>query len=287
MIYSQSLKEIRDTIYTYQRKDNLENFNINIDDFKSHPYTFLKWRFYLETSSLLLFILVRTKIKPNHISLFYASLGILTLLFMSIPTENKFYLFFALFIAFTKTTIDACDGYIARLKNQKSLSGFVLDGYGAHINAIGFQCGIGFYLANYYNETFFLYLVFLIPFFYAIRLKTFAYSSLLNEIIENKYYLNSKHPFIKKEKDLENSFVSKLEKNNYKKIYSLFNSIFDDRARSVDLIILFFLIEIIFGFKLIEYIFYFLVSKHSIIVLINLFIVSNNDWLESKINQIR
>ena len=91
----------------------------------------------------------------------------------------------------------------------------------------------------------------MIPFFYAIRLKTFAYSSLLNEIIENKYYLNSKHPFIKKEKDLENSFVSKLEKNNYKKIYSLFNSIFDDRARSVDLIILFFLILIIFGFKLI------------------------------------
>ena len=131
MSYSQSLREIRNTQYSHHKKDSLENFQVDLDDFKSNPYTFLKWRFYLETSSLLLYLLVRTNIKPNHITLFYAFLGILTLLLLGLPTENKIFLYTGLLIAFSKTIIDACDGYIASLKNQKSTSGFVLDPYGA------------------------------------------------------------------------------------------------------------------------------------------------------------
>ncbi len=287
MSYSQSLKEIRNTQYAYQTKDAWNNFKVDINDFKSNPYTFLKWRLYLETSSLLLYILVRTNIKPNHISLVYAFLGILTLLFMGLPFENKMFLYFGLFIVFSKTIIDACDGYIARLKNQKSISGFVLDPYGAYINVIGFQSGMGFYLANTYDNNFFLYLVFLIPFCYAVRFKNYAYSSLLNEIIENKNYIDSKHPSVKKKDDLSNSNLSKLEKSNFKKFYKFFINIFDDRARSVDLIILFFLIEINFNIKLIEYVFYYLICKHLIIVLVSLIVYSNNEWLENKINKIR
>jgi len=287
MSYSQSLKEIRDIHYEHQRKDNWVGFQIDIDDFKSNPYTFLKWRFYLETSSLLLYVLVRTKIKPNHISLFYASLGILTLLFLSLSNKNLIFLYLGLFIAFSKTIFDACDGYIARLKNQKSISGFILDPYGAYINAIGFQSGIGFYLANTYDQNFFLYLVFLIPFCYAIRLKTYAYSSLLNEIIENKDQLNTKHPPRNKKDDIKYLKLTKLDKSKFRKFYNIFLNIFDDRARSVDFIILLFLIETKFDFKLIEYVFYFLIFKHLIIVFVSLYVYSNNEWLENKINKIR
>jgi len=281
--YSQTLQEIRNVHYSYQRKDNWDNFKINIDDFKSNPYTFLKWRFYLETSSLILYVLVRTNIKPNQISLFYAFLGILTLFFLGLPFEKKIFLYIGLFIAFSKTIIDACDGYIARLKNQKSISGFVLDGYGAHINAIGFQSGLGFYLANNQNDIFF-YLVFLIPFFYAVKLKTFAYSTLLNEIIENKKNLEQKHPI--QEKDNDEKILKKFSNDSLKKFYNIFSSILDDRARSVDFIILLFIFELNFNFILIKYVFIFLIIKHLIISLINIAIISNNKWLENKINKI-
>ena len=283
MSYSQTLQEIRNVHYSYQRKDNWDNFKINIDDFKSNPYTFLKWRFYLETSSLILYVLVRTNIKPNQISLFYAFLGILTLFFLGLPFEKKIFLYIGLFIAFSKTIIDACDGYIARLKNQKSISGFVLDGYGAHINAIGFQSGLGFYLANNQNDIFF-YLVFLIPFFYAVKLKTFAYSTLLNEIIENKKNLEQKHPI--QEKDNDEKILKKFSNDSLKKFYNIFSSILDDRARSVDFIILLFIFELNFNFILIKYVFIFLIIKHLIISLINIAIISNNKWLENKINKI-
>jgi hypothetical protein len=287
MSYFQSLREIRNIQYSHHKKDSLENFQVDLDDFKSNPYTFLKWRFYLETSSLLLYFLVRTNVKPNHITLFYSFLGILTLFLLGLPSENKIFLYTGLFIAFTKTTIDACDGYIARLKNQKSTSGFALDPYGAYINTIGFQSGIGFYLAYTYENNIFLYLTFLIAFCYAIRFKVYAYSYILNEIIENKHVIDSRHPSTREEQLTNNSFISKLKKSNLKKIYDLLNNIFDDRARSVDLIILLFFVEINFDLKLIEYIFYYLIIRHLIIVFVSLFIYSNNEWLENKINKIR
>ena len=282
MKFHLSLNEIWRILYTHQKKDNLENHDFDIDDYKSNPYSYLKWKFYFLTSCPILYLLVRTEIKPNHVSLFYAFFGILTLFFLGFPSENKIYIYVGLLLAFTKTTIDACDGFLARLKNQKSISGHMLDWYGAHVNAIGFQSGIGFYLANNGNEIFF-YLAFLIPFFYAIKLKSFAYSTMFNEIAENKDYLDKTHPVqINDDKNKEFKIKEKT-----KKYYKLFSSILDDRARSVDLIILLFILELNFNLQFIKYIFYFLVLKHFIIFLINIFIVSNNSWLEDKVNKIR
>lgn len=131
---------------------------------------------------------------------------------------------------------------------------------------------------------FFFYLVFLIPFFYAVKLKTFAYSTLLNEIIENKKNLEQKHPI--QEKDNDEKILKKFSNDSLKKFYNIFSSILDDRARSVDFIILLFIFELNFNFILIKYVFIFLIIKHLIISLINIAIISNNKWLENKINKI-
>ena len=163
----------------------------------------------------------------------------------------------------------------------------MLDPYGAYMNTIGFQSGIGFYLANTYNENYFLYMAFLIPFCYAVRFKNYAYYSLLNEFIENRKRLDASHPAKNNTDDIKNSKLSKLEKSKLRKFYNIFLNIFDDRARSVDTIILLFLFESLFNFKVIEYVFYFLVFKHLVIVLVSLLVYSNNRWLESKINNIR
>ena len=286
MRYTQTLKEIRDSHYDYQRKDNMEKFGIDVDDFKSNPYTFFKWRYYIETSSLLLYFLIRSNIKPNQISLFYGFLGILTLVLLALPQDNYLLIYIGLSIAFTKSTFDFCDGYIARLKNQKSLTGFILDEYGAHLNAICFQSGIAFYLANSNQGNIFYYMAFLIPFFYATKLKTYAYSCLANEIIENKDKLDMKnYSNIDSEISQENHSL-KTDQLKYKKIYTFFNSILDDRARSVDTIILFFLIEITLEIYLVKFILLFLVIKHLVNFIINLFIVSDKNWLNKKIRKI-
>ena len=138
-----------------------------------------------------------------------------------------------------------------------------------------------------YYESHFLYMAFLIPFCYAVRFKNYAYYSLLNEFIENRKRLDESHPAKNNTNDIKNSKLSKLEKSKFRKFYNIFLNIFDDRARSVDTIILLFILESFLNFKVIEYVFYFLVFKHLIIVLVSLLVYSNNSWLESKINNIR
>ena len=127
-------------------------------------------------------------------------------------------------------------------------------------------------------------MVFLIPFCYAIRLKSYAYSSLLNEIIENKDHLDKIHPPKKNNNEKKDLKISKLE-SNFRKIYNLFLNTFDDE-RSVDFIILLFLIETKFNFKLIEFVFYFNIKAFDH-CFVSLFVYSNNEWLENKINKIR
>ncbi len=117
MKFHLSLNEVWRILVTHQKKDNLENHDLDLDDFKSNPYTYLKWKFYFFTTCPILYLLIRTEIKPNHVSLFYAFFGILTLFFLGFPSENKVYIYIGLLLAFTKTIFDACDGFLARLKN--------------------------------------------------------------------------------------------------------------------------------------------------------------------------
>ena len=46
MKFHLSLKEVWRILVTHQKKDNLENHDLDLDDYKSNPYTYLKWKFY-------------------------------------------------------------------------------------------------------------------------------------------------------------------------------------------------------------------------------------------------
>ena len=48
---------------------------MNIDDWFKSPYSSIKARYYIEGSSLIVFLLQNTKITPNQLSIFYGILG--------------------------------------------------------------------------------------------------------------------------------------------------------------------------------------------------------------------
>ena len=70
-----SYNEIRLINYKH-RKDEKEEFFVNIDDWIKSPYSSLKARYYIEVSSIIVYFLQFTKITPNQISIIYALLGI-------------------------------------------------------------------------------------------------------------------------------------------------------------------------------------------------------------------
>lgn len=117
---------------------------IDINNWKKNPYTFLKSRFYIEMSSILVYLFLKTRVHPNSITLLYAACGILTGVLLAIP--NTITISIALFICFTKGILDWTDGQLARITKRTSISGGVLDPWGALLNSIGFQAGVGLYV---------------------------------------------------------------------------------------------------------------------------------------------
>ena len=80
----QTLREIREEQYAYNVPSCLA-LGVDINDFKGSPYTFLKMRFYIEVSVVLLYFVLQTNIRPNTISIVYCFCGIIGGIMLAIP----------------------------------------------------------------------------------------------------------------------------------------------------------------------------------------------------------
>ena len=233
----QTIKETRKDQYNYHS----EKFPY-LDDWKRNPYSFLKARFFMETSAILVYFLLKTKIKPNTVTIIYALAGIVGGILLSIPLKVTIIL--ALFIFFTKGILDWSDGHLARVTGQTSLTGHVLDVYGAYLGNLGFQTGLGFYVAFKTGNHAFYYLIPLIPFFFATGLIPCSQRILFVEMLKSNFMTDRMH----KNADVATSnTTSKNIKANlldkYKKHSKYFFAFLDGRGRSVDFICLLILLE--------------------------------------------
>jgi len=271
-----TLKDLRNQQYDYHRKQFPYLF-----DYIKNPYSFLKAKFYMESSAVLVYLLLRTNIKPNTITIIYGLLGIVTGILLSIP--NNYTIFIALIIAFTKGTLDWSDGHFARITGQTSLTGHILDVYGAHLNSLGLQIGLGLYIANNSDTLVFYYLVPLLLFFRIANLYVFSKTIMFDEI-PYLYDPSSLSNIIESNKKLLDDMPNS-RSNIYVKIKKFFLGFLDDRARSVDFICLIILLELLYSFNIIWVIFLLILIKYFIIFFISLYNVSKGGWVENSLNK--
>ena len=275
----QTIKEARKYQYNYHS----ERFPY-VDDWKHNPYTFLKARFYMEASAILVYFLLKTNIKPNTITIIYGLAGIVGGILLSIPLKVTIIL--ALIIFFTKGILDWSDGHLARVTGQTSVTGHVLDVYGALLNDLGFQMGLGFYVAFKTDIVMFYYLIPLIPFFYATGLKSFSVQVLFQEMMKKSFVKDR----IKKSYNDAAGFPSILEDpkgkilGKYRKYYDIFSGILDARARSVDFICFLILIETFTNVSITWIIFIALVIKGFISFVGGYYITIKKGWVEKSVD---
>ena len=248
-----------------------------LNDWKKNPYTFIKARFYMEMSAVLVFLLLRIKAKPNTITILYALCGIIGGLMFSLPFKTSVYL--ALLIFFTKGILDWSDGHLARHTGTTSFTGHILDVYGAHLNEIGFYLGLGFYIFNFSDYSNIIYILPLYPFLVAINLVVYSKMVILNELISGKKTINRGNKSGIQQNKMDFS-------NNTRLIKKFFNSFLDSRARTVDLICLIVLLELTNDFNISFYIFILLIIKHLIMFIGSIFYVLNPNWSTGIINKI-
>ncbi|MBF0543332.1 MAG: CDP-alcohol phosphatidyltransferase family protein [Candidatus Riflebacteria bacterium] len=250
-----------------------------LSDWKKNPYTFIKSIFYMETGAILVFLLLKTKIKPNTVTLAYCLCGIIGGILLSIP--SKVTVILSTIIFFFKGILDWSDGHFARLTNQTSATGQILDEYGALLNELGLQIGLGFYIFNKSHDIFFLIVLPLIPFFCAANLMSFSKRILF----ENMTACASKKNPESNNSNVKTNNASDLKENRFpllKKIYILFTNIFDERARSEDFICFCILFEIFSTYFFTWIIFIILLIRGVSIFLVSFIIVYHLKWAEKK-----
>ncbi len=239
--------DIRNRRYADLRADSIKN-GADFDNFKRWPYTCFKGRILAELASILVFLLQFTPIHANHITFFYALSGIIGALFLG--SQNTQLILAGLIIFFLKNLPDWVDGFIARLKNQTSEEGKILDPWGALVNSHAFIIGFGIYVFNTSNQVMYLYILILIIFLRAIDLRNYTFIQFMNGIINNELKL-------KDQKNIESSNTEQLpltskiistESNNIGFLKSISKFVFnflDDRSRSVDFVCLIILLEVL------------------------------------------
>jgi len=274
------IRELRKQQYEY----NIGGYPF-LDDWKRNPYTFLKMRFYMEVSSVLIYWFLRVGIKPNTLTMIYISCGIVGGVLLSIPMKITIYL--ALFIFFSKSIIDNCDGHVARITNRVSLTGGILDNYGSLINSLGFWGGFGFYLAHYTGSNIFYYLIPVLFFFYAADLHQYASYQIVHYAAWDR----------KKIHCVNSSIGYGAIKSSYRLvrgaiyIFEYFcnfiqNKFPDDRARTVDLVCTFIILELHSEFFISWILFILFFLKKFILFIFSVHAIVNKNWVDKIIHNI-
>ena len=273
-----SIQELR----RYQYEYNYKRFPY-LGTFKQSPYSYFKARFYMELSAVLVFVLQRTDITPNMLTIGYCLLGLIAGVLLGLGTEIG--VLAAVFIFFSKGILDWSDGNLARIKNQTSTVGAMLDGYGAILGAMGLQIGLGFYVAGKSSMLVFYYLIPLIPLFFLGKLHNFTLVELFKDYV-NKNELCK----YEQEVDISNEKTNNTDKgyNNglsckFNRVRNIVNNILDNRARTVDFICLLLLIEVFTPIFVTWIVFLGFVVKEFLLFWASFFVVIKSDWIKKQL----
>ncbi len=251
-----------------------------LNEWRKNWYTCFKARFYMEASAVLVYFLLKTKIKPNTVTITYGLLGLIGGILLAIPTNQT--ILIAILIFFSKGILDWSDGHLARIRGQTSITGDILDPYGALLGTLGLQMGLGFYVAQKSGMMIFYYLIPLIPLFYAGKLHSYAFSALFCR------YITSEKIKEYKKSNISNTIESKAEKpsevlgKKYSRIYNLIKNFLDDRARTVDFICFLLLLEMFTPIFITWIIFLGYIIKRFIIFSGSFYIVAKRNWAEKQ-----
>ena len=225
------MKNIQD-LYRHQIMSNAGR-SPYINNFKHNPYSYLKARYYMFFAAFLVYYLQRTDIHPNTITKLYIIFGFLGALLLAIPSLYSHYI--AIFMIFSKGILDWADGQLARVKGLTSLTGHILDIYGAKLHSLTFVIGLGVYQYFYFDYNhYFLAMLFIYPFCYGTLLTKFSNQYILESLSRENFKSHSN----------SNSFEPKPSiKNDYSKSFSFFTWFLDDRSRTIDFVLMLILIE--------------------------------------------
>jgi ABC-type multidrug transport system fused ATPase/permease subunit len=283
-----TVAELRKTLYDYNRK----YFSYMFDKWKWYSYRKLKLHLYLNVTSVLVYLFMKLKIAPNIVTVAYATLGILGGIFLAIPI--KWFILAGLIMFYFRPFLDWSDGLLARETKRTSLTGDILDNYGAIAGWVPLWTGLGLYVAEKFGDmgwflsgvsvaTIFFCLAPIIPVLFAINLMTSAKGRLYDA-----YIVKSIRDYIQKEPGQ----ISSLAKTNsgldikfslLKKAINVIDKVFEHNSRTVDLLCLVILLELFLPFFISWVIFLAFLAWQIVFFAASFYMVVRGGWVEKEL----
>ncbi len=254
-----------------------KNTKIDISDWLRNPYTFLKARLFIEISAIIVFFLQFTKVSPNQVTSLYIFLGFLSGVFLA--SNNDTLILISLFLLVFKNVFDWCDGLLARIKNDTSNLGDVLDRWGSIVGYNSFIFGFGFYLYNESQDIKYIIIVLSIILLKSIDLKDYVYHIIGYKIVKE----NNTKNILK----LLNININKKSFKKNKKFEKFKQSILmfldDNRSHTIDPIALLILIDNFYkNLNFLPYIFYLIFLKNFLFFLGGIYITYFKNYVFKK-----
>ena len=259
------------------RYDSLKKRFPYVFEWKWYSYRRFKLKLYVEAGCFLAYWLIKWKIKPNYITVVYVLMGLSGGILLAVPSRAT--VFIGSFFYYFRGIIDWADGIVARVNKQTSISGTVLDSYGAHIGWISLWVGLGIYLGHSTSPIFY-YLAPVIPALLAADLYSnardiFIYGNLLQKTNNNKS--------VDTNQTIQDVSTNRMVKN----IKAFIDKIFEHNARTVDIIVFMILFELSTPYRII-WIFYSAFLFWQIVVfIIRLLILTRGGWAEEELERLR
>lgn len=261
--------------------DYISKYYGYINKWKPYSYRRTKVITYVNVASLLVVLFAKLKIKPNTVTLVYALSGMLGGLLLMLPLEKS--TLAAALIFYFCPYLDWADGPLARETNQTSISGDILDSYGARLGWLSLWCGTGVYLGRTTAGVFYIIcplLIFLCAVdIYPLMRERFIYHYFSEKDREKIMVKEATSVSLRRPEVKNAGFIKKLK--------ALIDIIFEINARTIDIVCLLLLLEFFFRWRVlwVYYLGFFL--WQAFIFGTRLLILSRGGWAEDQLGDLK
>lgn len=269
-----------------------------------YPYYSKKWKWYsyeknkifsyVGLSPYLTYVFLRIGIHPNVVTAIYAFMGILGGIFLAIPIP--WFILSGIILYFLRPFLDWSDGQLSRETKRASVTGDILDSWGAFAGWVPLWAGLGLYVAEQFSDigllvfgisaaTLFFSLATVIPVLIAINLLTYVKIRIYDRHII-KYFQD----YIKKRERLNYKTTETIHsfENKYSNILRIFRSInkqFDHNHRNVDLLCLIILLELFLPFFITWAIFLVFLIWQIVFFIASFYMIACCGWVERDLRE--